>query len=398
MHFVCATISLILFFNFLFFFYSFFSGNSLKGQRSFLAIIQAIGQSMLLLTTLLYTKGWLHGREKISARGRTLIAIMTTTYATFTVVLLVSSNGALVVVPDSFDLPMRTAPYTGRTGTALVLIRWLVAAWIAYVVVTTLRRDTDSVVGRVGLIGIAWLIVPCLVNGAVSQEAQCGDRPIVVASEVVCTLVLVLSLVVALWPFQASIQVLRTRSSVKKANLILSRCIRTCGCSCVHACCCPGKFVWVVGLKPIDVQSQELHREVTSMYKSVMSLTSLLKDMQSQTAAARRSGIGTPGARSMLPSLSGVEERRSFGGGWGTMEEVRSSSAGGGGGGGGGDNVWESNGKQPDSSAGDDVWENIDASRSVRRTDYKPNDRKFVLPAVSSNLKPSRGRVPGPGR
>ena len=297
------------------------SGKSEQSSRVKIAVIQTIQQTCILLTTLLYTKGWLYGREKISPRGRIFIAIACSTYVTCTLFLLMFSTAGLVVVPQ--QLPMRVVPYAGSTGILIVVVRSLIATWMLIVIFTTMKRNHESKVGRIGLLGIFWLLLPCLVNVAILDQAACSDRPRVITTEAVCTLVLLFALELTLWPYNSSLHILRGRSSVQKANGQINKCIRTGGISLCRICCCPKTLVWVAKKKSLPKQSQDIHRDIAFMHRKILALTGILKDMIQQENMSEENG----GSFRSDDGGGGFGEANQFGGGIGTMEEVKRSMA-----------------------------------------------------------------------
>ena len=298
------------------------SGKSEQSSRVKIAVFQTIQQTCILLTTLLYTKGWLYGREKISPRGRVFIAIACSTFVTCTLFLLMFSTAGLVVVPQ--QLPMRVVPYAGSTGILIVVVRSFIASWMLIVIFTTMKRNHESKVGRIGILGIFWLLLPCLVNVAILDQAACSDRPRVITTEAVCTLVLLFALELTLWPYNSSLHILRGRSPVQKANGQINKCLRTGGISLCRICCCPKTLVWVAKKKSIPKQSQEIQRDIAFMHRKIMTLTGILKDMiQQETMHEENAGSFQE------RSGGGGEENNlgQFGGGIGTMEEVQRSMA-----------------------------------------------------------------------
>ena len=297
------------------------SGRPNQRARVIIAVFQTCQQSCLLLITLLYTKGWLYGREKISSRGRVFIGIACALFFVGTLFLLIFSTAGLVVVPKS--LPMRVAPYAGSAGIVLVVLRSVIAAWMLFVILTTLKRDRNSKVGRVGLLGILWLVVPCVVNVAVVDQEPCSDRPQVIITEAICTLLLLYGLEFALWPFSSTLDLLRSRTSVKKANVQLSLCLRSGGLSICRVCCCPTTLVYVIGKKSLPEQSQEIKNDISFMHRKIMVLTEILRAMLQTEMKKTNCG----GKTTTSLSSSGVVKVQQFGGGMGTMEEVQKSIA-----------------------------------------------------------------------
>ena len=302
-------------------------------SRRFIVVVHTSSQTFLLLTVLLYTKGWLFGREKISARGRVFISIVTTMFACFTFILSMSSTAGLVVVPE--ELPLRVAPYAGGSAGFLVTLRIAVALWVLFVIVTTLKRNSESKVARIGGIGIVWLILPCIVNAIVVDTKACSDRSLVITTEAICTLLVIVGLEIALWPFASSVLLLRGRKSVKKANVVISRCIRSGGLTCCTSCC-NSKFVWVVGRKPLPEQSRHIKKEISIMSRKIISLTEILKKM-------RHEETGT--------TSTTMPERKSFGGGIGGMEGIAKM----------GNNVLDNDEMERKQH---DVWENVNRENS----------------------------------
>jgi hypothetical protein len=308
------------------------SGTSLQSSRIVIAAFQICQQTCIVLTTLLYTKGWLYGREKISVRGRVFIAIASSLYIGCTFFLLMFSAAGLVVVPK--QLPMRVAPYAGSTGILIVLLRCIIAAWVMFVICTTLKRDHQSTVWRVGVIGVLWLILPCVINAMIFDQAPCSDRPTVIITEAVCTLVLLLGLEFALWPYNHSIHLLRGRTSVQKANEKLSECFRTGGTSACWYFCCPNTLTWEVSKKSLPEQCQIIKNDITFMDQKLMTLTQILKDMLDKESVNTNISSGSifppgptgPTGRGSMSGSNKEFSRKQFGGGIGTMEEVQNST------------------------------------------------------------------------
>jgi len=338
------------------------TGTGRQSARAFIAVVHTSGQTLLLLTTLLYTKGWLFGREKISARGRVFITVVVTVFACFSTALSLSSSAGLVVVPNK--LPLRIAPFAGTNGGLLVGLRFCVAVWMIFVISTTIKRNPESHVARIGFFGIVWLIVPCAVNAIVVDQEACSERPLVIATEAICTLVLLLGLELALWPYSSSVLILRGRSSVVKSNAQLSQCIRTGGFTCIRTCCFPNTFVWVAGKKPLSEQSKLIKGQISAMYRQVISLTEILKQMRNEEG-------GHQGERKK------ASQRQQFGGGIGTMEDVMNGNTN------DGANladVWET---IPSNHTSEMGGENMHTSSTAERAVQR---REFVLPPVKSTL------------
>ena len=52
-------------------------------SRAMIVTVQVVAQTLTLLTATLYTKGWVFERNKVSSRGRVLVAVFTTAFGCF---------------------------------------------------------------------------------------------------------------------------------------------------------------------------------------------------------------------------------------------------------------------------------------------------------------------------
>ncbi len=245
-----------------------------RSSRAAIVAVQVAAQTLTLLTSVLYTKGWVFGRNKISSRGRVLVACFTTAFGCFSAFAVLFSQAGLVVVSSDVS-PLHSSPYSGEGAQWVVALRSTIAAWVLWVTLTTVHRNPRAKFGLIGLLTVAWLVAPLVVASAAAAN-PCFERPAVLLAEAVCTLALLAGLELALWPFSRELAHMRSLPTVKRANRKIGRCIRTCG-----TCCCKtnGSFGYVRRRRPLPQQTEKVRAELDRMFKDAQALALRLEAM-----------------------------------------------------------------------------------------------------------------------